>query len=346
MKFIPRRTALAALGAVATTLLAGPVAAQQVVTLRLHQMLPPQATIPAKALIPWAQKVEAESGGKIKVQLFHAMALGGAPPQLFDQARDGVVDLTWTVLGYTPGRFNKAEVFELPFMSGSAEQSSQAFQEYVEKFAADEFSSVKLIAVHTHGPGLFHTKAPVTGLESLRGMKVRGGSRIINNMLTKLGATPVGMPVPAVTEALSKGVIDGTTIPWEVTPALKVSELVKNHTTFAGDRGLYTQTFAFSMNKASYEKLPADLKKVIDNNSGLPAAAMFGRAMDEGDKAGRAIAEKAGNNIVALDAAETQRWRRTAATVETDWINEVKGKNIDGAKLAAEARALIAKYSK
>lgn len=346
MKFIPRRTALAALGAVATTLLAGPVAAQQVVTLRLHQMLPPQATIPAKALIPWAQKVEAESGGKIKVQLFHAMALGGAPPQLFDQARDGVVDLTWTVLGYTPGRFNKAEVFELPFMSGSAEQSSQAFQEYVEKFAADEFRSVKLIAVHTHGPGLFHTKTPVTGLESLRGMKVRGGSRIINNMLTKLGATPVGMPVPAVTEALSKGVIDGTTIPWEVTPALKVSELVKNHTTFAGDRGLYTQTFAFSMNRGSYDKLPADLKKVIDNNSGIPAAAMFGRAMDEGDKAGRAIAEKAGNNIVALDVAETQRWRRTAATVETDWINEVKAKNIDGAKLAAEARALIAKYSK
>jgi TRAP-type C4-dicarboxylate transport system substrate-binding protein len=346
MKLIPRRTALAALAAVASTLLAGPVAAQQVVTLRLHQMLPPQATIPAKALIPWAKKVETESGGKIKVQLFHAMALGGAPPQLFDQARDGVVDLTWTVLGYTPGRFNKAEVFELPFMSGSAEQSSQAFQEYVEKFAADEFSSVKLIAVHTHGPGLFHTKTPVTGLESLRGMKVRGGSRIINNMLTKLGATPVGMPVPAVTEALSKGVIDGTTIPWEVTPALKVSELVKNHTTFAGDRGLYTQTFAFSMNKASYDKLPADLKKVIDNNSGLPAAAMFGRAMDEGDKAGRAIAEKAGNNIVALDAAETQRWRRTAATVETDWVNEVKAKNIDGAKLAAEARALIAKYSK
>lgn len=346
MKLIPRRTALAALGAIASTLLASPATAQQVVTLRLHQMLPPQATIPAKALIPWAQKVEAESGGKIKVQLFHAMALGGAPPQLFDQARDGVVDLTWTVLGYTPGRFNKSEVFELPFMSGSAEQSSQAFQEYVEKFAADEFSSVKLIAVHTHGPGLFHTKTPVTGLESLRGMKVRGGSRIINNMLTKLGATPVGMPVPAVTEALSKGVIDGTTIPWEVTPALKVSELVKNHATFAGDRGLYTQTFAFSMNKTSYDKLPADLKKVIDNNSGLPAAAMFGRAMDEGDKVGRAIAEKAGNNIVALDVAETQRWRRTAATVETDWINEVKAKNIDGAKLAAEARALIAKYSK
>jgi TRAP-type transport system periplasmic protein len=345
MSFLTRRSTLLAVGAIAAATMAGPALAQTV-TLRLHQMLPQQATIPAKALIPWAQKVEAESGGKIKVQLFHAMQLGGAPPQLFDQARDGVVDLTWTVLGYTPGRFNKTEVFELPFMSGSAEQSSRAIQEYVEKFAADEFKDVKLIAVHTHGPGLFHTKTPVTGLESLRGMKVRGGSRIISNMLTKLGATPVGMPVPAVTDALSKGTIDGTTIPWEVTPALKVSELVKNHTTFAGAQGLYTQTFAFSMNKASYDKLPPDLKAVIDKNSGIETAAMFGRAMDDGDKAGRAIAEKAGNNIVALDLAETQRWRRTAATVETDWINEMKGKNIDGAKLVSEARSLIAKYQK
>ena len=345
MTFLKRRTTLLAAGALAALSLAGPAQAQTV-TLRLHQFLPQQATIPAKALIPWAQKVEAESGGKIKVQLFHAMQLGGAPPQLFDQARDGVVDLSWTVLGYTPGRFNKTEVFELPFMSGSAEQSSRAIQEYVEKFAADEFKDVKLIAVHTHGPGLFHTKTPVMGLESLRGMKVRGGSRIISNMLTKLGATPVGMPVPAVTDALSKGTIDGTTIPWEVTPALKVSELVKNHTTFAGKEGLYTQTFAFSMNKASYDKLPPDLKAVIDKNSGIETAAMFGRAMDDGDKAGRAIAEKAGNNIVALDVAETQRWRRTAATVETDWINEMKGKNIDGAKLVSEARALIAKNQK
>ena len=335
------RTAVAAAALVA----AGQGFAQQV-TLRLHQMLPPQATIPARALIPWAQKVEKESGGKIKVQLFHAMQLGGAPPQLFDQAKDGVVDLTWTVLGYTPGRFNKSEVFELPFMTTTAEASSRAFQEYVEKYAADEFKDIKLIAVHTHGPGLFHTKEPVTGLEALRGMKVRGGSRIINNMLTKLGATPVGMPVPAVTEALSKGVIDGTTIPWEVTPALKVSQLVRNHTTFAGKYGLYTQTFVFAMNKAAYEKLPPDLKKVIDANSGMEAAAMLGRAMDEGDVAGREIAVKAGNKIVALDVNETQRWRRTAATVETDWVNEMKGKGIDGAKLAAEARALIEKHSK
>ena len=328
----------------ATTFVTGSAFAQEV-TLRLHQLLPAQAPIPAKAIIPWAKKVEAESGGRIKIQLFHSMQMGGTPAQLFDQARDGVADITWTILGYTPGRFNKAEVFELPFMTGGPEASSVAFQEYVEKFANDEFKDVKLLAVHTHGPGLFHTKQPITGLESLRGMKIRGGSRIISNMLGKLGATPVGMPVPAVTDALSKGTIDGTTIPWEVVPSLKVTELVKNHTTFAGRQGLYSQTFAFSMNKAAYEKLPADLKKVIDNNSGVQTAALFGRAMEEGDKAGRALAEKSGNSIVTLELAETQRWRRTAATVETDWINEMKGKGIDGAKLASEARALIDKHA-
>ena len=346
MTSLKRRSAVVALAALATTTLAGSALAQQTITLRLHQFLPSTATIPARALAPWARKIEAESGGRIKVQLFHTMSMGGTPPQLFDQARDGVADITWTVLGYTPGRFNKAEVFELPFMSGKAEPASRAFHEYVEKFAADEFRSVKLLAAHTHGPGLFHTKAPITGLESLRGMKVRGGSRVINNMLTKLGATPVGMPVPAVTEALSKSVIDGTTIPWEVTPSLKIADLVKNHTSFAGPTGLFSQTFAMVMNRASYDKLPADLKKVIDNNSGVETAAFFGRAMDEGDKVGLEVAQKAGNSIVTLDAAETQRWRRTASAVEADWITEMKGKNIDGAKLVSEARALIAKHNK
>ena len=341
---IVRRTALMALASLAFS---GLAQAQQTITLRLHQFLPPQAVIPAKAIIPWAKKVEAESNGRIKIQAFHAMQMGGSPPQRFDQARDGVADITWTVLGYTPGRFNKSEAFELPFMcSGGPERCSGAFHEYVEKNAADEFKSVKLLAAHTHGPGLFHTKQPVTGLESLRGMKIRGGSRIINNMLVKLGATPVGMPVPAVTEALSKGVIDGATVPWEVAPSIKISELVKNHTSFAGKDGLYTQTFALVMNRAAYDKLPADLKKVIDANSGITLAAAFGRAMDEGDKEGLAIARKAGNNLVALDAAESQRWRRTASVVESDWVTEMKGKGIDGAKLVSEARALVAKHNK
>ena len=138
LKSLHRRAVVALLGATALT---GAAQAQNV-TLRFHQMLPPQATIPAKAIVPWARKVEAESGGRIRVQLFNAMQLGGTPPQLFDQAKDGVVDITWTVLGYTPGRFPKTEVFEVPFLTTTAEASSKALWEYVQKHAADEFKDV------------------------------------------------------------------------------------------------------------------------------------------------------------------------------------------------------------
>ena len=317
----------------------------QEVTLKLHQMLPPQATIPAKALTPWAEKVMADSGGRIKVELYPAMQLGGRPPELYDQAKDGVVDLIWTVIGYTPGRFPTTEAFELPFNMTTGEATSKAFHEYCEKNCAKEFADVKVIAWHAHGPGLIHSKNPINKLEDMNGLKIRGGSRVINQLLEKLGATPVGMPVPAVPESLSKGVIDATTIPWEVTPSLKVAELVKNHTGFSGKNGLYTQTFVFAMNKAAYDKLPDDLKKVIDANSGIETAAMMGRVMDEGDKIGLAIAQKAGNNIITLDEAETQRWKDTAAPLVEAWEAEMAGKGIDGKALVAEARALIDKYS-
>ncbi len=333
------------LGALALAI-AAPAAFAAEVTLRFHQFLPPQANVPKLAIEPWIAKIEKESGGRIKFQNFAAMQLGGKPPELYDQAKDGVADVVWAVLGFTPGRFPKTESFELPFTVGKAESGSRAFQEFVEKYAMDEFKDVKLIAVHVHGPGLFHSKDPITKLEDLKGMKVRGGSRVVNTMLEQLGATPVGMPVTSIGEAMSKGVINATTIPFEVVPSLKVEQIVKNHTTFAGEKGLYTLTFAIAMNKAAYEKLPADLKKVIDKNSGAETAALFGRAMDQGDVTGRAAVVKAGNKIISLDAMETQRWERAAASVRAIWYQQVAEKGLDGPKLAADAAALLVKYDK
>ncbi|MBO0904091.1 TRAP transporter substrate-binding protein [Jiella sonneratiae] len=316
-------------------------AAAQDVTLRVHQMLPPQSTIPHDVLEPWGKAVEEQSGGRIKVEHYPSMQLGGTPPELFDQARDGVVDVIWTVLGYTPGRFPKAEAFELPFIMTDAVSTSQAFQAFVEKNDMDEFSEVHLLAVHTHGPGLFHTKEPVQKLEDLKGMKIRGGSRVINDLLTKLGATPVGLPVPAVAEALSKGVIDGTTIPWEVTLPLRVAELVHNHTGFSGDNGLYTQTFAIAMNKDVYDGLPDDLKKVIDDNSGMKLAKMAGEAMAKQDAVGLKKAKDAGNNIITLDEAQTQRFKDVSQGVIDDWVAQGDGRQA----LLDDAKALIAKYT-
>lgn len=335
------KTKLFLMGAIAALAMSGTAFAQDV-TLRIHQMLPAQATIPAKAIEPWAAKVAEESGGRIKVELYPAMQLGGAPADLYDQAKDGVVDVIWTVLGYTPGRFPKSEVFELPFMTGNAEAGSAAFYNYVQANSADEFAGVHVIALHTHGPGLFHSKNPINSLEDLKGMKVRGGSRIISSMLGLLGAEPVGMPVPQVTEALSKGVIDGTTVPWEVTPSLRISELVTNHTGFTGTTGLYTQTFGFVMNMDSYNNLADDLKAVIDANSGLETSRQFGRVMDEGDSSGLAIAVKAGNNIVQLDEAETARWRAAAQPTIDQWFADMTGLGVDGPALYAAAQAAIA----
>ena len=320
--------------------LAGPASAQQII-LRLHHFLPASSSVPRDGIAPWAERIEAESEGRIRVEIYPSMQLGGAPADLLDQARDGVVDIVWTVLGYTPGRFPKSEVFETPFMLTSGAATSRAFLRFVETYAMDEFAGLKLIAVHTHGPGLFHTRDPVARLEDLKHMKIRGGSRIISDMLSELGAVPVGMPVPQVPEALSKGVITGTTIPWQVTISLRTSELVHNHTEFAGPYGLYTQTFGFLMNEARYESLPEDLKAVIDANSGLAVAEQFGQAMDDDDVVGRQMAIDLGNAIVTLDEAETARWKAAAAPTIADWIATTP----DGQMLYDAAQALVAEES-
>lgn len=321
------------------------VAAQEV-TLRMHTFLPAAAPVPRHFMVEWGKKVEAESKGRIKVEMYPSMQLGGSPPQLYDQVRDGVADVVWTLPGYTAGRFPKTEAFELPFIAGNGEQSSQAAWEFYQKHLQDHFKDVKIVAVHTHGPGLIHAKGQgVRKLEDLKGLKVRAPTRMVNEMLKILGATPVGMPVPQMPEALSRGVIDGAVVPWEVTTPLKVAELVNTHTTFSGNRSLYVSFFIFAMNQAKYDAMPADLKKVIDDNSGLETSKWVGRVMDEGDIPGFEAAKKRGNAIVTLDAAETERWKKAAQPVTDAWIKEMDSKGFDGKQLVEDARAMIAKYA-
>lgn len=314
------------------------------VTLRFHQFLPLQSAIPKNGIEPWIEKIEAESNGRIKIEHYPSMQLGGAPPALYSQARDGVVDIIWTVLGYTPGLFPTAEAFELPFMTGDAEKGSVAFHNFMMDNGQKDFREVHPLCFHTHGPGVIHVKGDaVTSLDDLKGLKLRGPTRVITGMLAELGATPVGMPVPAVPEALSKGVIDGTVIPYEVSVPLKIAELTNAHTSFAGDTGLYTATFGVLMNKAKYESLPDDLKQIIERNSGAEMARLFGKAMNDADKVGLAVAQKSGNDVVFLDEGERAKWQQAVQPVIEGWIAEMDSKNLDGAKLIEAARAEIAK---
>jgi len=339
-----RRTLLGLAGAALAVSLGATTAMAQEVTLRMHQFLPPQANVPKLVLDVWADKVEADSDGRIKIERYPSMQLGGTPPELMDQAIDGVADIVWTVVGYTPGRYPSTEVFELPFMMTNARAASSAYWQMFEKHMKDtEFKDVHILGTWVHGPGLIHANKEVRSPADMQGLKIRGGSRLANALLEKTGATPVGMPVPAIPEGLSKGVIDGTTIPWEVTAALKVPELVKNHTEFTGN-ALYVLTFVLAMNKDRYESLPDDLKKVIDDNSGLEFSIFAGGTQSDSDAPARKLAADAGNNIVTLNAEETQVWKDAAQPIYDEWIADMKSKDIDGQALIDEARALMDAY--
>ncbi len=338
--------------ALAAMVLAGSVGATvpavaQEVTLRFQHFISPKGSVPARFMVPWAEKVMKESGGRIKIEIYPGMQLGGKPPALYDQIRDGVIDGGWAIPSYTPGRFPGAEAFELPFVTSmSAEASSKAAWEFTQKYLLDQFKDVHLLATHVHGPGIIHKRGePVTKMEDMNGLKLRGPSRQANALLSSMGATPVGMPVPAFPEALSKGVVDGGVIPWEIVPPLKVHELADSHTRTGGSRALYNTFFIWAMNKASYEKLPADLKKVIDDNAGLATSAWAGRAMDEGDDLGEKVVGKTDNKVVTLSDAERARWEAKAAPLIDQWIADMTGKGMPGKAMVDDARALVAKHS-
>ncbi len=322
--------------------------AQQSVTLKFHTFMSPQSNVWLNMHKAWMDKVSEDSNGRIKFEAYPAMQLGGSPVQLYDQVKDGLVDVVWTLPGNTPGRFPRIEVFELPFMMNDAEATSKAYWEYVQTVAQDEFREVHPLALQVHGPGMFHMRNKlVKTAEDLVGSKVRGPTRQITKMLGYLGATPVGMPLPQIPDALSKGVIDGCAIPWEVVPAVKVQELTKFHSEFAPAGGaLYTTTFVMAMNKAKYQSLAPDLKAVIDKNSGLATSGWLGKVQQQGDVAGRKSAVDAGNTIHTISAADAQDFKRKARLVEVEWMQEMDKRGFNGKQLFDTAKALIAKHGK
>ncbi len=322
--------------------------AQQAVTLKFHTFMAPMSNVWLTMHKPWMDKVEKESGGRIKFEAYPAMQLGGTPVQLYDQARDGVVDIVWTLPGNTAGRFPRIEVFELPFVMNNAEATSKAYWEYFQTQCPDEFKETQVLALHVHGPGMFHSvNKPIKSAADLKGMKVRGPTRQITKMLGAIGATPVGLPLPQIPDALSKGTIEACAIPWEVVPAVKVHELAKHHSEFpANAPALYTLTFVMAMNKAKYESLAPDLKKIIDNNSGMATSAWLGKTQQANDAPGRKSAVDRGNAIYQFTAEQTAEFTRLSAEVDDQWVADMDKRGFKGKDLLKAAKDLIAKHAK
>jgi TRAP-type C4-dicarboxylate transport system substrate-binding protein len=315
--------------------------AQAAERLKLHHFLPPTSAGHVDVLTPWAERVEAASDGAIRVRIYPSMQLGGTPPQLFDQARDGVADIVWTLPGNTPGRFPRLEVFELPFLPArSGAVTSRALQEFAAGQAQDEFKEVHPIFFWAHDQGVVHANREVHKLEDLKGLKLRFPTRLAGEGLTALGADAIGMPIPQLPEALAQGVVNGCVIPWEVVPSLKIHELVEHHTELSGSPTFYTATFVLAMNKARYEGLPAELRQVLDAHSGLEQAAIAGAAWDKASGAAREKVAQAGNEIFTLPEDEVARWRQATQPVVDAWVKATP----EGEQLLEQARALIAKY--
>ncbi len=329
--------------------LSGAVRAQEV-TLKLHHFLPPMSPFHAKFMRPWADRVMKQSNGRIKIQVYPSMQLGGTPPQMFDQIKDGITDIGWTVAGYSAGRFPAFEIFELPFMVNSASGGSRALWEFVQinKLDKTEFKDVKLLAVHQHDEPHFHmVDKPIKTLADLKGMKVRAATRITSKLLAALGATPVGMPITQVSDALSKGVINGALLPWEIVPSIKAHELVKYHSEIDPQSPwLYATVFVFAMNKEKYASLPLDLKKIIDANSGPELSMSIGKMADEEAIPARKLAVVRGNTFNTISMDELKNWHKAAQTVTDDWIKDLNKRGLDGKALVNSARELIQKYDK
>jgi len=328
----------------AAVVAASPLALGQTV-LTASSWLPPTHIL-SETQKAWCDELEKKVPGKVRCNILpRAVA---APPGTFDAVRNGLADLSYTVQGYTPGRFVTTQMAEVAFLGNSSESTSTAFQRMYAKYPAiaAEHQGVKVIAVFTHGPGIvFNTKRPIAKADDLAGLKFRVGGGMVNEISKALGMNVTLKPAPESYELLSTGVMDGTLFPAESVESFKIDKVIKYGTSFPG--GLYNTAFVFMMNQASYDKLPADVKKAIDELSGEYAARMFGRGWDRVDRRGMAFMQAAGVQFTQADPAFVRAVQDKIGAVEDRWAAAAEAKGLkDAKKVLAEYRAEIKKLEK
>ena len=320
-------------------------AAQAQIVLTASSWLAPAHTL-SETQKDWCAQLEQRSAGKAKCNILPRAVT--APPGTFDAVRNGLADLSYTVHGYTPGRFVTTQMAEFPFLGNSSEAVSVAFQRAYAKNPAfaDEHKGVKVLAVFTHGPGIvFNTKRPIVKVDDLSGMKFRVGGGMVNEISKTLGMNVTLKPAPESYELLSTGVMDGTLFPAESVESFKIDKVVRYATTFPG--GLYNTSFVFIMNQAKYDALPADVKTVVDELSGEAAARQFGRGWDKVDRRGMAFMQAAGVQFSKADAGFVKAIKERTAPLEGNWVKAAEAKGLkDAAKVLGEFRADIVRLEK
>ena len=334
---------LISLAALALTSFAGVAQAQTVLT--VSSWLPPTHTA-SMAQKEWCDLLTENTKGRIKCNM---LPRGVTPaPGTYDAIKNGLADLSYTVHGYTPGRFVMTQMTELPFLGNSAETISVALSRVSGKnpeFAA-EHQGVKVLTLFSHGPGIvFNTKRPIAKTDDLSGLKFRVGGGMVNDISKSLGMNATLKPAPDSYELLSSGVMDGTLFPAESTESFRIDKIIKHATTFPG--GLYNTSFVFMMNQAKYDKLSTEDKKAVDAISGETAARIFGRGWDKVDRRAFGLMQANGVQVTKADAKFVADIKSKTASLEQGWIKAAEAKGLKNpAKVLSDFRAEIAKLEK
>jgi TRAP-type transport system periplasmic protein len=322
-----------------------PLAQERV--LRFHHILPEQSPQQRLIFLPWSKKIAEASNGRLRLNVAAGMRLGGKPNELLSQVESKYVDIAWILAAYTPGKFPRLEVFELPFIASSrASVTSQALFEYYETYARAELSNVHVLNVWCHPSGvILNQEEPILRPSDAAGRVMRVPSDVIGGLFRDIGATPKIATVTQVLTLLKQRQIAGTVLPYEVIPTLKLTSEIRHITEFAGHRGLYTAVFLLVMNKDVYASLDADLRRVLDAHSGVVIAAEWGRFFDEFEEIGRDNFTAAGGVVTFVKNENYEEWVQASQPAIDSWVAKVGRVGIDGVKLISSARQLVAKYA-
>ncbi len=319
------------------------------ITLRVHHFLGSDS-LPQTALIePWAKRIEADSNGRIKVEIHPDMELGGHAPDLIDQVVKGTVDIIWTAAAYTPKRFMRTTVFTLPLVHiNNPVATNLAIRDLFASDLAPEYKGIHPLVLHVHqGHALHMATRPVYELADLKGMVIRPPGRQIGAWTVEaLGAQTTKKRHPKLPKALKNSELDGTLMSFRLAESMGVVDAVKYHTVLPGNSYFGTSIYMFLMNEKRYKSLPGDLRAVIDKNSGRELAIMAGRAWeDAGNKAQKAASWKA-NQIIELEEDSQSLLVLRLEKIWDRYVKMLEPSGIDARKLIAKARAAVKANSK
>ncbi|HYG55351.1 MAG TPA: TRAP transporter substrate-binding protein [Burkholderiales bacterium] len=316
------------------------------VTLNATSWLSPAHPITAQMLTPLCQDMEKATSGRVRCNILPKAPVGA--PQTFDGVRDGLMDLSYTVHGYTPGRFALSDAPEFPFMGDTAEVTAVAYNRIYERMLAkaDEHKGVVPLAVFTHGPGqIYNTKRAINSIKDLEGLKIRVGGGVVNDVAKVLGSVPMLKPAPESYELLSSGVADGVFFPKESPLSFKLVPLIKHVTYVPG--GLYNVSFVWMANPAKWNSIPEADRKLIQPLLGEALARRSGKVWDEADARGDAAIKDAKIPVVVASPALIKEIRSKTDGLEQAWIEaKAKPKGVDGAAVLKALRSEIATLQK